>query len=158
HAAVTGLAGPAITIDALPNESVTLRGLTISGGSDGIVFNSGGSLHLVDVNVRGYTDYSQTAILFRPAVPARPTVIDSTIQSSNYGIKVTSEGDVGVLLDNVRLEGDGVGLYAKAGGSASVRNTLISGLGGTGLGIVLESATGATLTTTLDRVSITGMD
>ena len=156
HAAVTGSAAAAITIDALPNDSVTLRGLTISGGNGGIVFNSGHSLHLEGVTVRGYSDFSQSAILFRPAAPARLSIVDSTIQSSTYGINVASANDVGVLLDNVRLEGDGFGLYMRAGGTASVRNTLIGGPGA--FGIAVDGWNGAPLTTTLDRVAITGMD
>src|SRR4030081_3340235 len=46
-----------ITISAGANDSVTLRGLTIDGGgtgSDGIVFNTGGKLPIVQCNVMNF--------------------------------------------------------------------------------------------------------
>jgi Periplasmic copper-binding protein (NosD) len=133
-----------------------LRGLAVSGGNMGIVFNSGGSLHLENVTVGGYSGNSATNVWFQPAAPARLSIKDSTIQSGYYGIQVANGGgNAGVLLDNVRLEGNEIGLRMAAGGAISVRNALVAGPGG--MGIWVTGAGGVPLTATLDRVTISGV-
>jgi len=145
----------AVSISAMHGDTIVLRGLAVSGGTLGIVFNSGGSLHLENAIVRGYSSNSGANVWFQPATPARLSIKDSTIQSGWYGVQVTNGGgDVGVLLDNVRLEGNEEGLVVTAGGTASVRNSVVAGPGG--IGIWVAGAGGVPLTATLDRVTITG--
>ena len=146
----------ALTISALQGDTVVLRGLEVSGGTVGIAFNSGGSLHLENTIVRGYSSNSGSNVLFQPATPATLSIKDSTIQSGRYGIQVKNGGgNVGVLLDNVRLEGNEQGLVVTAGGTASVRNSVVAGPGG--IGIWVAGAGGVPLTATLDRVTISGV-
>ena len=146
----------ALSISAMQGDTVVLRGLAVSGGNVGIAFNSGGSLHLENTIVRGYSSNSGANVWFQPPTSARLSIKDSTIQSGWYGIQVTNGGgDVGVLLDNVRLEGNEEGLVVTAGGTASVRNSVVAGPGG--IGIRVAGAGGVPLTATLDRVTISGV-
>ena len=89
---------------------------------------------------------------FQPATPATLSIKDSTIQAGGYGVRVTNGGgDVGVLLDNVRLEGNEEGLVVVAGGTVSVRNSVVAVPGSSG--IAVAGAAGVPLTATLDRVN-----
>jgi hypothetical protein len=67
----------------------------------------------------------------------------------------TSFADVGMLLDNVRLEGNRWGLSVSADGTVAVRNAMVAGPGD--IGIRVAGAGGVPLTATLDRVTISGV-
>ena len=145
----------ALTVSATPSDTIVLRGLAVAGDSDGIVFNSGGSLHLENLTVRGNPLTGAAGVWFQPATPARLSIKDSTIQSYDRGIVAASFADVGVLLDNVRLEGNRWGLSVSAAGTVAVRNALVAGPGDIGIRVV--GAGGVPLTATLDRVTISGV-
>lgn len=145
----------ALTVSATPSDTIVLRGLAVAGDSDGIVFNSGGSLHLENLTVRGNPLTGAAGVWFQPATPARLSIKDSTIQSYDSGIVAASFADVGVLLDNVRLEGNRRGLSVSADGTVAVRNALVAGPGDIGIRVV--GAGGVPLTAMLDRVTISGV-
>jgi hypothetical protein len=84
--------GNAITINASPGDAINIIGVVLDGaalaGTNGIVFNSGGSLTVADSVVRNFA-YSGTGnttgngILMQPASGAVSFVISNTIASKN---------------------------------------------------------------------------
>jgi hypothetical protein len=91
-ALINAPAGDGITINAGANDSVVLRGLTVDGlggGSNGIVFNSGGSLIIDKCNVLNFvgSGSSGNGILLQPAPTASPTITISETNASNNAYK-----------------------------------------------------------------------
>src|SRR6202166_1743186 len=94
-AGVTVASGNSITINAGANDSVTLRGLTVDGGgtgSNGIVFNSGGSLTVTNCVAQNFV-YSGSfpsgvGVLIQPTSGAVDFSITNTI--------VTNDGGAGI--------------------------------------------------------------
>jgi hypothetical protein len=132
-----------VTINAGASDTVILRGLTInnqgSGGS-GIVFNTGGTLHVENCVVNGFT--SGDGINFIAA--AKLEVKDSIFRGNGDGIVVLPPAATAAqgVIDQVRLEENVTdGLLVSDGATVTVRNSLASGNGNTGFAAV--SATSA---------------
>src|SRR5215467_6975453 len=131
YAGISAFSGDGIDINAGASDTVILRGLTInnqgSSGS-GIVFNTGGTLHIEGIVVNGFT--TGTGIDFRAA--ANFEVKDSIIRGNNFGIIVDahlSGGTAQAVIDQVRLEtnvSNGLNVRAAA---VTVRNSVASGNG-----------------------------
>jgi hypothetical protein len=157
-AGISALPGQsAITIAAGPADTIFLRGLVVTseGGNNGILFASGGALHLEDMIVRGYAQAGQVDVNFQPAGSAKLSIKDSRIQSGATGLRIANaSGEVGVLVDNVRFENNGTGIKAIANGQLTVRSTAIAD--GSQDGISLAGANAQPLTATLDRVLVSG--
>ena len=85
-AGVQTTSGNAIEIDAGPTDAVYLKGLNVdgvqSGGQEGVLFNSGGALTMVNCTVR---HFAHTGVWLRP-----------------------SAGSINVFLENVELSDNGV--------------------------------------------------
>src|SRR6516164_7025675 len=107
--------GAGITINAGPNDLVSLRGLTIDGagvGSNGIVFNSGASLNIQECVVRNF----QTNGILASATNAQLHVSDTLIAdittappSNGNGIGIfiiPNSGNFTGVLSHVRLDND----------------------------------------------------
>ncbi|HZU89431.1 MAG TPA: hypothetical protein VE993_09255, partial [Stellaceae bacterium] len=93
-AGVQAATGNAITINAGASDVVTLRGLDIDGlgtGANGIVFNSGGSLSVVDCVVRHFAGSGPTAgngVLIQPTSGSMTFLISNVRVADNsyYGV------------------------------------------------------------------------
>jgi hypothetical protein len=147
----------AIAVAAGPSDNVFLRGLVITseGGTNGILFSSGGALYLENMIVRGYNQPGQVDVNFAPAGAAKLSIKDSWIQSGNTGLLIANAGpDIGVVIDNVRFENNGTGVKAIANGRFTLRNSIVSS--GSQDGINLAAANGLPLTATLDRLLVSG--
>src|SRR5579885_3320200 len=88
-AGVQAASGNAITINAGPNDVVTLRGVTIDGlgtGSYGILFNSGAGLTVVDCVARHFT---VAGVSIQPTSGSVNGFISKVIASDNgnYGVE-----------------------------------------------------------------------
>ena len=82
-AGVTVAGGNGITIAAGPSDTVVLRGLTVDGvgtGSNGIVFNTGGVLSMVNCIVQ---NFQTDGIVVAPSSGATKVDISNTIVSGN---------------------------------------------------------------------------
>ena len=158
YAGVSALPGQsAITIAAGPSDNVFLRGLAVTseGGTNGILFSSGGALYLENMIVRGYSAAGQVDVNFAPAGAAKLSIKDSRIQSGATGLQIANTaGAVGVVVDNVRFENNGMGVKAIANGQLTIRNSIVSS--GTQDGINLAAANGLPLSVTLDRLLVSG--
>jgi hypothetical protein len=120
--------GAAITVSAGSSDVVVLRGLTLNGGGAGIDFTSGGSLHVDNCLITGFTNYGLYATggskLFVKDSEIRGTVVNFIAS----GIYLDPSAAMSVYLDRCRLENNAiVGLYAGNYVKAVVRNSLISG-------------------------------
>jgi alpha-tubulin suppressor-like RCC1 family protein len=147
----------AITVAAGPTASVFLRGLVITseGGSNGILFSSGGALYLENMIVRGYGQVGQVDVNFQPTGGAKLFIKDSRIQSGATGLRIANSGsDVGVTVDNVRFENNGTGIKVIANGQLTVRNSVVAD--GSQDGISLAGANALTLTAAFDKLLVTG--
>ena len=121
--------GDAITINAGGTDVVVLRGLTLNGGSaNGIVYNTGGVLHVENCIVNGFG----TAIEFQAA---GHLYVKDTILRENSGVALDVRAPSGLAAASVersRIEGNNLGLWVSNGGKASVRDTVASGNSNTG--------------------------
>jgi hypothetical protein len=137
-AGISVFSGDGVTINAGASDTVILRGLTInnqnSGGS-GIVFNTGGTLHVENCVVNGFS--SGDGINFIAA--ANLEVKDSIFRGNGDGIVVLPPAATAAqaAIDQVRLEENVTdGLLAVDGATVTVRNSLASGNGNTGFAAV----------------------
>jgi len=110
---VLALSGAGITINAGPNDVVTLRGLAIDGnnsGSVGIQFNSGPSLSIQNSVIRNFTN---SGINFTPNSKSTLLVSDTVVTNnkSNGVVVVSGSGAVNGALNRVVASANGVGIF-----------------------------------------------
>jgi hypothetical protein len=126
YAGVTAFAGDGIDVNAGPSDIVILRGLALNaqGGTNGIVQNSSGTLHIENCVINGFT--SGAGIAFNGLGSLQ--VNDSTIRNNNDGIAVAPFTPTATAsIENVRLKGNVNGLHVKAGSIVAIRNSVASG-------------------------------
>jgi hypothetical protein len=134
-AGISVFSGDGVTINAGASDTVILRGLTInnqgSSGS-GIVFNTGGTLHVENCVVNGFKNTgASNGINFLAG--ANLEVKDSIFRGNFNGIVVhPASGTAQAVIEQVRLENSGVGLFVLEGSTVTVRNSLASGSTGGG--------------------------
>ena len=122
HAGISVFSGDGIDINAGASDTIILRGLTVNNqGSfgNGIVFNMGGTLHIENCVVNGFSSGFSAGVLFQRAGTLE--VKDSIMRGNFYGIKVAGSGSgpgtALATIEQVRLEGSGsIGLLVEAGG------------------------------------------
>ncbi|HYG63795.1 MAG TPA: right-handed parallel beta-helix repeat-containing protein [Thermoanaerobaculia bacterium] len=122
-----------ITINAGPNDVVTLKGLTLESsgqGLNGIRFQAGGSLVVEDCIIRNGV---QKGITFEPSGHSHLFVRNTTIVNFNHGtnggailIKPGAAGSAKVVLDNVRMTRNLYGVRAENRSTVSVRDSVAS--------------------------------
>ncbi len=130
---ITEEGGTAIQVAAGARDYVVLRGLAVhSPGGDagqiGISFNTGGSLHVENCTINGFTlsgIASSGAELF---------VKDTTIRNSGYSVHVVSgNGSVTrAVLENCRIENGIHGIHANSNARVTAKNTTAAGNSGAG--------------------------
>jgi parallel beta-helix repeat protein len=143
-------AGDAITINAGPNDIVSLRGLNIDGlgiAATGIVFNSGLRLEIIDSVVRNFT---LTGIFIQPTNAGMTLLISNTRVLDNpnsAGIDITPRtgGQIATAtIDGVTVENNNYGIYMDASATntlvhATITNSVVSSNLNTGLAVVRAS-------------------
>jgi hypothetical protein len=145
-----------------------IRGLTIGGKSDGIAgirFLAGGALHVENVTL---TERDAVyALQFTPSGTSELYVSDSTMtggQGNGAGgilIRPTGSGSANVVLKNVSLENNLIGLFADGTGASvqSIKVNLVDSViaGHTAQGVVAFSpANGAPVDVTIRNSTVTG--
>jgi hypothetical protein len=164
--------GNGITINA--GGPVTIRGVLLngegaSGGTNGIVFNSGSSLTVTDCLAQNFVDDitpqpTGNGILIAPAAGAMTFVIANTIVSNNgfAGILYqppsgtpSANGVIDHLVANANMNGIYVNLVHTSGGisSIAISNSIASNNRSTGVGAYSGSST---LTVAIDNYSFCG--
>jgi hypothetical protein len=126
YAGISVFLGDGIDINAGASDVVILRGLTINNQGSffhGIVFSTGGTLHVESCVVNGFFNgfgiFSGTGVL---------EVKDSTIRANGTGISVEPPSGTAVAaIDHVRLVGNNnVGLTAGGGSHVTIANSTAS--------------------------------
>jgi hypothetical protein len=162
--------GNAITINAGPSDSISIHGVAINGtgatgGTNGIVFNSGGSLTVDDCIVQNFIDAGNSTtgngILLQPTSSQLDWSITNTIvaNNTNYGISYSppngSPTTTHGVIDHVAAKGnfDGIAIQMSAGaaGTVSVSNSIASNNSNIGI----YGATNGGFTLSIDNVSVT---
>jgi hypothetical protein len=131
YAGITAFSSDGVDINAGPTDAIILRGLTVinqAGGAvlnNGIVFNSGQTLHLENCVMNGFGNGD--GVLFQPGGSSNLEVKDSIISGNGSGIFVI--GSAQALIDQARLEDDNVGLFVREGAMVTVCNSVVSANG-----------------------------
>lgn len=119
-----------VIVSANATDVVVLRGISINGagnGVNGVVFNSGGKLHIENVTISGFTGQG---ILFQPSGASSLFVNQTTInRSAGGGIYVIPQasGSASVSLNQVTLQGNARGLRAEDRSTVVVSNSIATG-------------------------------
>jgi hypothetical protein len=128
--------GNAVTVNAGPSDAIVLRGLTINGSGasyNGIIFNSGGSLTVVDCVVENFVQNAGSpgtgnGILIQPTSETVDFTITNTILANNSFAGILYSASSGApsaqgSIDGVVATGNVEGIYFNGPGSATVRNS-----------------------------------
>jgi hypothetical protein len=160
--------GNAITINANPGDKINIIGVVLDGtavtNTNGIVFNSGGSLTVADSVVRNFNSNSITTgngILMQPTSGQISFTITNTIASDNgaagicYLPPVGSSATANGVVDHIAATNNVNGIVtntSSGGGSTAVAisNSIASNNGSDG--IFIQNA-GAALTVSVDNTS-----
>jgi hypothetical protein len=125
-AGVSVFSADGIAINAGASDGIILRGLTVNNqGStgNGIIFNTGGTLHIEGCVINGFSGGS--GLFFVGA--GKLEVKDSIIRGNGHGIAIaTLSGTAVAAIEQVRLEGNSNGLYVGDGSKVVARNTVAS--------------------------------
>ena len=142
-----------ITINAGPNDIVSLRGLTLEGagiGQNGIVFNTGARLEILDSVVRNFAD---TGIFVQPNAGGMTLLISNTHvldipNSAGIDMAPRAAGMMRSVIDRVTVSNSYYGVYlngstANSDVLAVVSNSIITNSAVTGIAVTSNSALGA---------------
>ena len=120
------------------NESVTLRGLTITSqilGGNGVVFTSGDQLEIEGCVIDGFSSAPTSRGVFFNST-GKLFVKDTIVQHNSIGIETfTTNSTVLALahMDNVSAVHNGTGIRIGAGTNGAIHNSTLSGNSGTGI-------------------------
>jgi Right handed beta helix region len=119
-----------ISVNAQPNDVVIIRNLSINGcqgtispGTNGITFNTGGELHVENVKLYGFNGQG---IMFAPSAASGLFVDRTTIRNAVAGaiyIQPTSSGSAVVTLSEVSMHANGRGVRAEDGSTVIIRKS-----------------------------------
>jgi hypothetical protein len=147
YAGISVFSSDGIDINAGASDTVILRGLTVNNqGSfgSGVVFNTGGTLHIENCVINGFSNGDGLGFLGAGSLEVK----DSIMRSNAHGIVVwPTSGIARATIDQVRLEGGAGGLQARDGSVVTVRNSVASA---TLIGFEASSNTTASARLTLD--------
>ena len=156
----------AITVRVNPTDEVTIRGIAINqraGNNRGIWFLSGGALHLQDCVI--FNGGSEYGIEFAPTGASELHISNCVISDGGSGtagggilIRPTGSGSAKIVLDNVRIENNRVGILIDGGATTgaitmNISDSEIGGSGTQGLG-VFEGVSGGASAVVLERTTI----
>jgi hypothetical protein len=160
YAGISVFSGDGIDINATAGtDIVTLRGLTINnqgGSGTGIVFNSGGTLHIESCTVNGFSGGAGVSIVSLGNIFVKDTIA----RGNGYGISVSmlTTGTANIAMDRVHLDANAIGLtlgagVAGAGVTGVLRNSSTSGNSVRGISLVGQ---GGPVTVDIESCMITG--
>lgn len=121
----------AILVNAPGSDNVSLRGLTIDGagtGMNGVLFNAGARLDIVDCDVRNFTNFG----VHIAAAHGNFSIVRTSISNNTvYGVRAFANGTtVKGDADELRLYGNGAGgMLLETAGGGSVEATVVNSVG-----------------------------
>jgi hypothetical protein len=155
-AGISVFSGDGIDINAGASDTVILRGLTVNNqgsSGDGVVFNTGSTLHVEGCVINGFSASGGLNLLAGSG--AQVEVIDSTIRNNGRGIVLLpSSGTIAATIDHVRLEANiSVGLLAREGSQVTVTNSVAANNGD---GLDAASFTSASVQMNVESTVVSG--
>ena len=123
YAGISVFSGDGISINGGGTDSVFLRGLTVNdqgSSGNGISFNTGGTLHVESCVLNGFASGRGLSINGVGTLELKDSI------ARGNGIGVVLVGSSTAAIDNVRLEGNLLGLQAEDGSKVTVSNSLAS--------------------------------
>jgi hypothetical protein len=141
YAGISVFSGDGVSINAGANDTVILRGLTVNNqGStgNGIVFNTGGTLHIESCVANGFNNDLPVGSGILISGPGNVFVKDTIARGNQIGVLVNrqSEAIAKVAIDRVQLDGNSRGLNILAVGSGAVVHAAIRNSSASGNGVV----------------------
>lgn len=104
----------AIVVAAGANDTVVLRGLTLSGPNFGVNFDSGAALHIENCVINNFS----RGVLFD--APGKLFVSDTIVQKNFVGIQIASANGIQASIERVRaINNTSLGVYV--GGNSPIR-------------------------------------
>jgi hypothetical protein len=165
--------GNAITINANSGDAINIIGVVLDGtalaGTNGIVFNSGGSLTVADSVVRNFNNNGSfttgNGILMRPSSGTVSFVIKNAIVSNNGAVGVyyvppsRSSATANVVIDHVvatnNIYGIAINTAVGGGGSTTVVMSNDVASNNDSYGIYIQNGSAA-LAVSIDNTSVSG--
>jgi hypothetical protein len=162
--------GNAITINALSGDSISIHGVAINGtgatgGTNGIVFNSGGSLTVTDCVVQnfrsGISPLSGNGIVIQPGFGGNFAITNTTVSNndSNGILMSPTGGSLTAAITNTTLANNNFGfLYQLSSGSPGSKIVLDHDVasGSSNWGFGFTSAGGGTLDAAVSNSTASG--
>jgi len=158
--------GVGITINAGPNDAVSLRGLSIDGegsGFNGIQFNAGKSLTVENSTIR----HLSNGIQFAPNASSRLSIANSSISDNSAGMVVAPSGSgaVTIVLNRVEVNNNtnhGIEVDGNAGTTlaATVTDSVVANNGDVGIFAfnIVNAPTTVTVVRSVSANNNTGID
>jgi hypothetical protein len=160
YAGVTVSSGNGITINATAGvDTVTLRGLTVNNqGStgNGIVFNTGGTLHVESCIANGFSSGGGIDI----AGPGNIFVDDTIARGNTYGVlaNIPTTGTASISMVNLHSDANTYGLFLEAAATGVIVNAAIrssSASGNTTTGMLVEGVTNGVASLDIESCLVT---
>ena len=145
--------GTAITINAGPNDTILLRGLTLDGGgtaTTGIAFNNGGRIDIQKSVIRNFAQFGIYLVAPQFTYSISDSTVTETKGAGNFGILIYATSNptqTRGVISNVNVshnEGGGIAVSAADG---AIVDSLVSNNGGWGIQ--------TSCTSSLNNISIT---
>jgi parallel beta-helix repeat protein len=117
--------GDAISINAVDDDSIFIKGLSLDGagkGSSGISVNSAGSVTVTSSTFTGFGAFGGAGISITQLGANSISISDSFFTSNNYGISMISTPSVAfnVNIDHVTATNNRVGIYSNSDKAISI--------------------------------------
>jgi len=147
YAGITVTSGDGIDINAQGNDVVILRGLTVNNqgsGGNGIVFNTGGTLHIESCIANGFSSNNGIAI----NGPGSIVIKDTIARGNDTGIQVTlsAAGTASIAMDQLHLDANvsaGLVMVSTVSGAVvqgAIRNSSASNNPAVGMQVIGNSS------------------
>jgi hypothetical protein len=144
YAGISVFSGDGIDISAGASDTIILRGLALNNqGStgSGIVFNTGGKLHVENCVVSGFSTAQSAGLFFNGQGTLE--VKDSLFRANFFGINVQpSSGTASAAIDAIKLESNtNIALLVRDGSKVTLSNSVASD--NLAVGLIAQSQTAA---------------
>ena len=123
--------GDAITVNAGASDTISLRGLTLNGGSGaGIVINTAGSVHIENCVISGFSTPAGIGLVIQAtAANSRVFMTDTIVRQNERGIRLN--GGRGSI-EHCRIDGNSFTGVEAVGTDFTARDSVVAGNGNDG--------------------------
>jgi hypothetical protein len=161
-AAITVTSGDGIDINAGVTDVVILRGLTVNnqgGSGNGIVFNSGATVHIERCVANGFSGFGMSgiAILGSGSVFLKDTIARDNYNGLSLEVGTTGTATTSVAMDQLHLDSNRIGLSLQTGAdglvNAAIRSSSASG--NSDVGLLVNANAGGNISLDIESCLVT---